>query len=490
MKWIYQATKSKEDPYESIIERLNPCTPEVFRVLSREEKEVILNQIVAEVRKINIFPIYYFNTEGIKKEIKETINKQISFEEDILKNFNYQGLIVLDFLFPNLHTATAKDENNTSMYERFYDDNTLKLCMEQALLGGKITNMRSAFLNNGRYMSSTPTNYPPMRAKAIFERFCPKGGTIYDYSAGFGGRMLGALSSKNDFIYIGTDPNTQTYENLQELGKYIEETTHRINSYQLYNECSENLILPNDTVDFAFSCPPYFTLEKYCDEKTQSTNKFPEYNDWLQYYVRLTIKNCYVALKDKGLYGVNISNFTLKHQKYRIVEDWIKIAREEGFYLKGIFTIASKSRRNEEDIYDKDNIYIFSKNKEDLWMNSSSPILSNNKSKEVIVKYDILGRIEEIYDSISNITNYTSTEIKKAIKSQKILGINYYRKFLREENIPEEIEVKKPICLIDTEYFYSFAEAGRFIGVSRQAVAQAKNRQSKKIGDKEVYWID
>ena len=106
------------------------------------------------------------------------------------------------------------------------------------------------------------------------------------------------------------------------------------------------------------------------------------------------------------------------------------------------------------------------------------------------MKYDILGRIEEIYDSISNITNYTSTEIKKAIKSQKILGINYYRKFLREENIPEEIEVKKPICLIDTEYFYSFAEAGRFIGVSRQAVAQAKNRQSKKIGDKEIYWID
>ena len=59
-----------------------------------------------------------------------------------------------------------------------------------------------------------------------------------------------------------------------------------------------------------------------------------------------------------------------------------------------------------------------------------------------------------------------------------------------EENIPEEIEVKKPICSIDTEYFYSLAEVGRFIGVSRQAVAQAKNRQSKKIGEKKVCWID
>ena len=94
------------------------------------------------------------------------------------------------------------------MYERFYDNEQLKTCLEQALLTGKITNMRSAFLTNGRYMGATPTNYPPMRAKAIYERFCPKGGTIYDYSAGFGGRMLGALSSKYNFTYVGTDPNT------------------------------------------------------------------------------------------------------------------------------------------------------------------------------------------------------------------------------------------------------------------------------------------
>ena len=33
------------------------------------------------------------------------------------------------------------------------------------------------------------------RAKIIFEHYCPKNGTIYDYSAGYGGRILGALCS-------------------------------------------------------------------------------------------------------------------------------------------------------------------------------------------------------------------------------------------------------------------------------------------------------
>src|SRR5699024_7475551 len=32
-----------------------------------------------------------------------------------------------------------------------------------------------------RLVGSAPTNFRPMNAKAIYERFCPKGGTIYDF---------------------------------------------------------------------------------------------------------------------------------------------------------------------------------------------------------------------------------------------------------------------------------------------------------------------
>ena len=62
-------------------------------------------------------------------------------------------------------------------------------------------------------------------------------------------------------------------------------------------------------------------------------------------------------------------------------------------------------------------------------MNLESSSVSKSKPKEVIVKYDVFGKIEEVYDSISNITNYSSSEIKKVIKSKKALDFSYYRKF-------------------------------------------------------------
>lgn len=91
--------------------------------------------------------------------------------------------------------------------------------------------------------------------------------------------MLGALSSKNNYTYIGTDPNTETFNNLLSLGKQIEEITKRKDSFEIYNKESENLILNDNSIDFAFSCPPFFSLEKYTDESTQSYNKYNKYEE-------------------------------------------------------------------------------------------------------------------------------------------------------------------------------------------------------------------
>lgn len=121
--------------------------------------------------------------------------------------------------------------------------------------------------------------------------------------------MLGALSSKNNYTYIGTDPNTETYQNLLALGDKIEKVTKKENSFTVYDQGSEDLTLPKGSVDFIFSCPPFFALEKYSEESSQSYNKYKKYDDWLEQYVRPTIKNCFDMLKDNGLFGVDIMNF-------------------------------------------------------------------------------------------------------------------------------------------------------------------------------------
>ena len=64
LKWSFIATKKKQDAYENIIDKLNPCSSEEFNTLSEEQKNKILDDMVKEIRKINIFPIYYFNDEA------------------------------------------------------------------------------------------------------------------------------------------------------------------------------------------------------------------------------------------------------------------------------------------------------------------------------------------------------------------------------------------------------------------------------------------
>lgn len=68
---------------------MNPCTTEEFRALSRAEKDELLNEMIKEIRKINVFPIYYFNEEGIYKEIQEAIDKKVTFTKDKLEIFYF-----------------------------------------------------------------------------------------------------------------------------------------------------------------------------------------------------------------------------------------------------------------------------------------------------------------------------------------------------------------------------------------------------------------
>ena len=71
--------------------------------------------------------------------------------------------------------------------------------------------------------SQAVSNFRPSAAKVIYEKFGGK--TVWDISCGWGGRLIGFLSSKNTKHYIGTEPSTKTYEGLLKIKKdfrYIE----------------------------------------------------------------------------------------------------------------------------------------------------------------------------------------------------------------------------------------------------------------------------
>lgn len=492
--WEYTTTQEKEEPYKHIIKDLQLLS-EDFKFKTDSEQEQVLNEMVDKIRQINIFPIIYFNKSGIKKEILSVYNKNdICFKNGKIDSFSRKGLLLLDFLFPNLHFARTSKEK-TTMYSRFYNDDFLKKCIRLFLnRGNKIVNLRTLFFSTSRFYFDTPINYNPIRAKIIYEHYCPPKGIIYDYSAGYGGRMLGALCSTHNFKYIAVDPNTFTCDNLNILGKYIEDTLNRKDSYLIYNVGSEDFQIESESIDFIFSCPPFFKKEIYSDEETQSINKFSKYGEWLQFYVRPTITNSYIALKEKGVYAVDIMDYAFGNSHYDLVKDWIQIAEEEGFVFKNKVPILSRYRNKESQEY----LYLFMKNKKyslpDYTLEKTKLEAMNTDIKNLKLKirkeYKVIGEYNLFGELLREISyeDFEDKDILKGKRSEIRINNNYYKIYRGNDIVEKKIKVKKPICKIDDVYYYSCAEIGKQLEITRQAVSQSRQRKSLKIKNKNVIW--
>ena len=95
---------------------------------------------------------------------------------------------------------------------------------------------------------------------------------------------------------------------------------------------------PDGKIDLAFSSPPYFNLEKYCDEPTQCMNQFTTLDDWFDGYVAPTMKNIIGSLEDDGIFATNIADYkSYGNKEYQVVDRWIRTAEQLGFkYQKTI----------------------------------------------------------------------------------------------------------------------------------------------------------
>lgn len=66
------------------------------------------------------------------------------------------------------------------------------------------------------------SNFRPTAAKAIYDiNTLGDKIRVYDYAAGFGGRLLGAWASDKVAEYVAVDVNTVTVGNAEKLIKYL-----------------------------------------------------------------------------------------------------------------------------------------------------------------------------------------------------------------------------------------------------------------------------
>ena len=170
-------------------------------------------------------------------------------------------------------------------------------------------------------------------AAALYDRYLPsEGGVVYDPSAGFGGRMLGALSCRKVTRYIGVDPSLKTMDGLRamsdELPLLMQGLGYEPPAIELHQRGSEDFRPERESIDCAMSSPPFFNCEKYSTEKTQSYIKFPTPEEWMHGFIKRTLDNCRVGLKRDGFLVINIAGV---NSYPTLAKDFLALALQCGF---------------------------------------------------------------------------------------------------------------------------------------------------------------
>jgi len=240
-----------------------------------------------------------------------------------------------------------------------YDDEKFIYLVRVFELGQKI--FPSAIQGFRLGLGQPAVNFPPLTARYLYEKYTDhieqnEPLNIYDPSSGWGGRILGAMSSLKRIHYIGTDPNTDNF--IDELGitryeyvadffnnKVLETNSfweEEKNTYHVFQEGSEHIGQHPDfqqykgKLDLVFTSPPYFDREQYSNDEEQSYKAYPKYNDWKDNFLKPTLTNAYESLRNDRYLLWNIADIKIGTDKYHPLEqDSIDIVESLGGRYEG-----------------------------------------------------------------------------------------------------------------------------------------------------------
>ena len=195
-----------------------------------------------------------------------------------------------------------------------------------------------------RYCVKVP-NFPLKAASHIIAKYNVND-RYYDYSCGWGARLLAAMRS--NIHYYGTDPNNELVDRLVEIAADYKKV-NPTNSSCVSIKCQgSQTFVPEweGKMGLCFSSPPYFSLEDYGIGEEQSYKKGMTYGEWRDSFIHPTVQNCDRYLVHGGHFIVNVKNFRDygTNEVYPLELDFVNAAKDCGFRFLTREALKNKKR--------------------------------------------------------------------------------------------------------------------------------------------------
>ena len=229
--------------------------------------------------------------------------------------YNYKKITISPLILWSLTKEKAKKDG--ILYIGYHFNFAIKHCDEL-----NSSNLRASL----RMSTGITSQFSTIVAKTIYTITQAK--NVLDFSAGWGDRLIGALATDNIVSYTGIDPNTALHPRYEQIAK---EYKHNKKTKFICSPAEDVVLEPNQ-FDLIFTSPPYFDLEIYSNEDTQSTNKFKKIEDWLEHFLFKMIEKSYSWIKRDGRLLLNISDYENNIYNQKMIE----YAQSLGFIYEGV----------------------------------------------------------------------------------------------------------------------------------------------------------
>ena len=202
----------------------------------------------------------------------------------------------------------------------------------------KITkNILRTMIGLRKYICS---QFKPNVAKIIYDMF--EAETILDFSMGWGDRLAGFYASEHGKHYVGLDPRKENHPIYEEQSEFYQK---HLGFFEHERKCDFHCSPAEDFdfdplheyFDLVFTSPPYFSVERYSYDDTQSWVRYKDIDDWNKDFLHTTLGNLWKSIKPGGHLLVNISD-VYSNAKWSTDRGWLEICNPMNDYLSKLGT--------------------------------------------------------------------------------------------------------------------------------------------------------
>jgi len=153
------------------------------------------------------------------------------------------------------------------------------------------------------------SQFKPNVAKVLYDKLESK--SILDFSAGWGDRLAGFYASETGESYLGIDPRKENHPIYEEQKQFYEKhrTMFEVPKKSMFVEYpAEDFEYQKNMYDTVFTSPPYFSVERYSYDDTQSWVRYKDIDTWNTQFLQKTLEKIWPSIKRGGYLLVNIAD--------------------------------------------------------------------------------------------------------------------------------------------------------------------------------------